>query len=715
MSSSLIPRRYTALCMLACLSVAACHNNQTPALTLSGTVSGLAANGLVLADGGSTIAVNAGSSNFSFGSILGSGQSYAVKVQTQPSGETCTVANGSGTAVNANVGNVVVTCATQSFHLGGTISGLTGSGLVLMDGSDSLTVPADYTSFVFPTTVALGSSYNVVVNTQPQGEACSVTNGSGTMPAADVTSVTVSCTEQPFTLGGTITGLSTSGLLLANGSDVLSVNANASSFTMPTAVNFGTSYSLTVQQQPVGLMCSFSSGVGITPSSGTMPASNVTTTALVCSPQSYALGGSVSGLTSGTLVLANGTDTVSITGNGSFQFPTSVAYGASYSVTVQTAPSGLTCTVSNGSNTMPAQDVTNVSVLCGPTTYTIGGSISNLTGSGLVLANGSDTLSVAANANSFTMPTAQTSGSTYNVTITTQPSNQLCQVSNGNGTVGSADVTNIQVSCQNWVSYTTPGSYTWVVPAGVSSLSVVATGGGGGGGFGFGPNSSGGNAAQVTSTLSVAAGDTVTIYVSGGGTINNGAQSHEGGGGGGLSYVGDATTASFVIAGGGGGGGGGPTMGGTDANGGDAGSPGGDGLNSTGGGAGSGGTGGAAGSGGQNAATTGGNFSDLVTTGSGSGGTGGGCCTASAGGTGISSTIGNGGTGGEGYGGGGGGGGYGGGGGGGDGINGSSSGGGGGGSFGPTGVTSITVVASGAGAGGINNTAGHDGSVVITW
>jgi len=60
----------------------------------------------------------------------------------------------------------------------------------------------------------------------------------------------------------------------------------------------------------------------------------------------------------------------------------------------------------------------------------------------LVLANGIDTLNVAANANSFTMPTAETSGSTYNVTVATQPSNQLCQIANGSNTVGTADVTN---------------------------------------------------------------------------------------------------------------------------------------------------------------------------------------------------------------------------------------------------------------------------------
>ena len=65
------------------------------------------------------------------------------------------------------------------------------------------------------------------------------------------------------------------------------------------------------------------------------------------------------------------------------------------------------------------------------TTYTIGGRISGLTGTGLVLQdNGGDDLSVAAGATSFTFPTALASGSSYNVTVLTQPSNpaQTCTV-----------------------------------------------------------------------------------------------------------------------------------------------------------------------------------------------------------------------------------------------------------------------------------------------
>ncbi len=80
----------------------------------------------------------------------------------------------------------------------------------------------------------------------------------------------------------------------------------------------------------------------------------------------YAIGGAVSGLASGaTLVLQNnGANNLSVTANGGFSFSTHLAQGAAYAVTVLTQPSGQTCTVSSGSGTVGAADVTNVQVSC---------------------------------------------------------------------------------------------------------------------------------------------------------------------------------------------------------------------------------------------------------------------------------------------------------------------------------------------------------------
>jgi ZU5 domain len=79
-----------------------------------------------------------------------------------------------------------------SFSVGGAVSGLTGSGLVLANpGSSNLPIAADG-SFTFAPTVGAGSAYAVSVLTQPAGQTCTVVNGSGTANA-NVTNVAVSC------------------------------------------------------------------------------------------------------------------------------------------------------------------------------------------------------------------------------------------------------------------------------------------------------------------------------------------------------------------------------------------------------------------------------------------------------------------------------------------------------------------------------------------
>jgi uncharacterized repeat protein (TIGR03803 family) len=427
--------------------LAACTHglNRSPASngdTVGGTVSGLASGeSLVLENNGGDPQTVSEGGQFAF-SVSANG-SYSITVATPPPGQTCTVAGGSGTVGSANVANIVVTCSAEAFSLGGTIKGLNGAGLVLANGTDTVAVDAGATTFTLPVEVAATSSYEVFVKTQPSGLACAVTAGTGTMPARAVTTVMVSCTDQPFTLGGTISGLgANTGLILKNGADSRSVAANATSFVMPTPVSFDSSYLVTVESAPSGLTCTVSRGTG------TMPARNVSNVLVTCADQAYTVGGSVTGLITSGLVLANGTDTLTVAPNASsFTMPTAVASTSPYAVVVQTQPTNGTCTIVNGSGTMGSDPVTNIMVTCART-YTIGGTISGLgSASGLVLANGSDTLTVLANATSFSMPTGVANGSTYNVTVQAHPIAMSCTVTNGAGTVSGANVTNVTVTC----------------------------------------------------------------------------------------------------------------------------------------------------------------------------------------------------------------------------------------------------------------------------
>ena len=79
-------------------------------------------------------------------------------------------------------------------------------------------------------------------------------------------------------------------------------------------------------------------------------------------------------------------------------------------------------------------------------TYSVGGTVSGLSGTVVLQDNGGDDLSVSANG-TFTFATALAQNAAYNVTVKTNPSGQLCAVSNPSGTVGTANVTNVAVTC----------------------------------------------------------------------------------------------------------------------------------------------------------------------------------------------------------------------------------------------------------------------------
>jgi len=351
---------------------------------------------------------------------------------------------------SADAAGAAYVFAAPQFTVGGTVSGLNGNGLVLQNnGGDDLAITTNG-SFTFATALDDGSAYAVTVATQPTGlsQTCTVSNGSGTIAGGDVSNVQVDCVTDTFTIGGMVSGLNGSGLVLQNnGGDDLSISANGS-FTFATALDDGTAYAVTVATQPTSpsQTCTVSNG------SGTIAGGDVSNVQVDCVTDTFTIGGMVSGLNGSGLVLQNnGGDDLSIGADGSFTFPTALDDGSAYAVTVLDQPTGpiQTCSVSNGSGTLAGSDVTDVQVDCVTDTFTIGGMVSGLNGSGLVLQNnGGDDLAVAADG-SFTFPTALDDGSAYAVTVLDQPTGpiQTCSVSNGSGTLAGADVSNVEVEC----------------------------------------------------------------------------------------------------------------------------------------------------------------------------------------------------------------------------------------------------------------------------
>ncbi|WP_253947372.1 beta-propeller fold lactonase family protein [Paraburkholderia xenovorans] len=161
--------------------------------TVSANVSGLAGGAqVVLQNNGVDATTVSGNGNVTFAGRIAYNGSYNVSVATQPTGQTCTVSNGSAGGVSANVTNVSVVCAIDTYTVSGSVTGLSGTLVLQNNGADSTTI-ASNGSFAFATPVAYGGSYNVTVGTQPTNQTCTVTNGSAGGVTANVSNVAVQC------------------------------------------------------------------------------------------------------------------------------------------------------------------------------------------------------------------------------------------------------------------------------------------------------------------------------------------------------------------------------------------------------------------------------------------------------------------------------------------------------------------------------------------
>jgi hypothetical protein len=422
--------------------------------SIGGSVTGLVGRGLVLQNSGGGDLPIASDGSFNFAATVPTGAAYNVTVLTQPSSpaQRCTVANGSGTVANGNVTGVTITCSTEPrFSVGGTVTGLLGTGLVLQNNNgDDLAVSANG-RFTFATALADAATYSVTVRpqAQPTGQNCVVANAVGTIASADVATIEVSCVTNQFTVGGTITGLKGTGLTLRlNRANNLKV-VNDGPFAFPITLANGAAYEIDVLAQPN------SPSQECTPIkvNGTIAGANVTNIALACTTKSFTVSGTVSGFAGEGLVLTlNNGPELAIQSDGAFTFPTPVLSGTTYIVRVGgdvTDPVQV-CSAQNALGTMRDARITDVSVTCATQMYEVRGKIIGLLGTGLKLRNnGGDEISIPPNTTAFEFPTKVASGGTYDVTAEGIISNprQACSPTKAHGTVTNADITTVEISC----------------------------------------------------------------------------------------------------------------------------------------------------------------------------------------------------------------------------------------------------------------------------
>jgi len=158
----------------------------------------------------------------------------------------------------------------SGFAVGGSVTGLQGKGLVLQNNfGDDLTVESGAASFVFTRRVERGAPYSVSIKSQPADptQTCTLGGASGTVDATDVTSVTVTCATNAYSVGANVTGLPIAGdagapVLQNNGRDDITLLA-AGGYTFKTQVVSGDPFKITVLTQPTGGRCVVAGGAGI--------------------------------------------------------------------------------------------------------------------------------------------------------------------------------------------------------------------------------------------------------------------------------------------------------------------------------------------------------------------------------------------------------------------------------------------------------------------
>ena len=185
-----------SLLLATVLALSACMDRGPTAL-VAGTVSGLSSgtSAVLQNNGGNDITVTT-NGPFAFSIPVVNGALYDVTVLAQPFGETCVVNNGRGTADRANMIDVSVVCSVNSYSIGVTVAGLTGTGLVVQNnGGDPLSISANGSN-QFSQPVESGSPYEVTVLSQPTGQQCSVDSGEG-MVGATAVDVAVNCVALP--------------------------------------------------------------------------------------------------------------------------------------------------------------------------------------------------------------------------------------------------------------------------------------------------------------------------------------------------------------------------------------------------------------------------------------------------------------------------------------------------------------------------------------
>ncbi|MDX8385506.1 MAG: hypothetical protein R8M11_03200 [Gallionella sp.] len=146
--------------------------------------------------------------------------------------------------------------AAANFNVGGSVSGLSGKGLVLQaNGANDLPVSANG-KFKFKKTFSKGSTYTVTVKSAPEKQTCTVNRGTGKFTGTKVKNIAITCKTNDFAVGGKVSGLSGKGLgLQLNGTYDIAINKNGDFVFPGVRLADNSDYKVAIKTMPVKQLC----------------------------------------------------------------------------------------------------------------------------------------------------------------------------------------------------------------------------------------------------------------------------------------------------------------------------------------------------------------------------------------------------------------------------------------------------------------------------
>lgn len=207
-------------------------------------------------------------------------------------------------------------------------------------------------------------------------------------------------------------------------------------------------------------MCKNNRGLGLGLSSAVSAALLIMNTGCVA-PENYAVGGDVAGVeVSGGVVslsLNSGAEVLDVGIDGAYVFSTPFSDGDPYEVLIAAEPTDYSCTITpNNSAVIDASSVIDIDVSCTVDLYSVSGTVTGLqAGQTLTLVNSDTGELLAVSGENFSFVTQQENNTPYSIAVDTQPAVMSCAVTaGGTGSISSADVSGIEVSCQynDWLT-----------------------------------------------------------------------------------------------------------------------------------------------------------------------------------------------------------------------------------------------------------------------